>query len=147
MKIPFREILDAYESANFGEPGMTTAYVSRSTGKTFLVFEGGDNFDLPDDLEDSDDYLPLPDKRDLDLGQRLVWDFVATRLPEDQDYINGLFRSRGAYRRYKDFLDRKGLLDEWYEYERARTETALQKWCRLHQIEISDQNAACQPDE
>jgi len=50
--------------------------------------------------------------------------------------VYSIFHRKGAYSRYKDLLERKGLLDEWYEYENERQKAALKEWCRENNIEI-----------
>ena len=137
MAISLAAIHEAYEAANFGEPGMATGYVSKETGETYLYFEDGDNFDLPEDLDESPEYLVLPDKRDLDLGQRLVWDFVSDRLPEDADAVRTIFSSRGAYGRFKALLEDRGLLQEWYDFELDRTKQALLDWCGREGLDVT----------
>jgi hypothetical protein len=47
-----------------------------------------------------------------------------------------IFSRRGAYRRYKDLLEQKGLLDEWYDFEQQRTRQALLDWCEENGIEL-----------
>jgi len=63
--------------------------------------------ELPDDVGDSEKYLQIPDKRELDLGKPLALDFARQFLPNDFDEVRQLFSKRGAYARFKDLLDRK----------------------------------------
>jgi hypothetical protein len=83
-------------------------------------------------------YVQLPDKRELDLGKPLVLDFVREVLPEDFDDVRDMFRRRGAYARFKDLLDRRRALEQWYDFERKATERALREWCEMNSIEVSD---------
>lgn len=136
MRINFATLLDAYESANFGEPGSASAFVSTKTGETYLYFEDGDNEGLPEDLDESPEYILLPDKTDLDLGQRLVWEFVCDRLPDQEGRVRDMFRGRGAYRRFKDFLASCDLLEAWYAHQSARTREELIAWCQRKGLEI-----------
>jgi len=43
--------------------------------------------------------------------------------------VERLFSKRGAYGHYKDLLDKKGLLQDWYQFESAE-ERVLREWCR-----------------
>jgi hypothetical protein len=63
-------------------------------------------------------------------------DFVRSRCPEEIDRVLMIFSRRGAYRRYKDLLEQKGLLDEWYDFEQQRTRQALLDWCEENGIEL-----------
>ena len=47
-----------------------------------------------------------------------------------------IFRRKGAYSRYKDFLESKGVLENWYEYENERQKVALKEWCKENNIEV-----------
>ena len=73
--------------------------------------------ELPDDVGDSEKYLQIPDKRELDLGKPLALDFARQFLPKDFDEVRQLFSKRGAYARFKDLLDRRRALDQWYDFE------------------------------
>lgn len=52
--------------------------------------------ELPADLDESDDYIAIPHKNDLDLGKPLVMDFVYTRCPEEIDRVLMIFSRRGG---------------------------------------------------
>jgi len=80
----------------------------------------------------------VPHKYDLDLGNALVFDFVDEFMPDDYGMVRNMFRRRGAYSRFKDFLERRDMLDAWYEYENARTEKALREWCEEVGIELKE---------
>jgi hypothetical protein len=93
---------------------------------------------VPDDIGDSEKFLQIPDKRELDLGKPLPLDFARQFLPADFDDVLQFFSRRGAYARFKDLLDRRGVLDQWYDFEAKAEERALRMWCDLNSIEISD---------
>jgi hypothetical protein len=80
--------------------------------------------------------ISVPHKNDLDLGKNLVMEFVSEFLPKELDIVYSIFRRQGAYRRYKDLLDQKGLLDEWYKFENERQKAALKEWCAENGIAI-----------
>jgi hypothetical protein len=68
----------------------------------------------------------------------LVFDFVQTHLQDDYDRVRELFRGRGAYRRYKDFLEDKDMLDTWYDFEHAKTLEALREWAEGEGVEVDE---------
>jgi hypothetical protein len=141
MAASFKEILDAFEFANVGGFAECSAYVCKQTGKIFLHSEHEDaGFEdaLPDDIEDEQKYLALPDKRELDLGKPLVLAFTRQILPDDFNEVRRIFSRRGAYAAFKDLLARRRALDQWYEFERDATERALRQWCQLNSIELVD---------
>lgn len=98
----------------------------------------GDSDELPEDIDDPDKYITIPHKNELDLGKALVIKFTSEYLPEELDRVYLIFRRKGAYSRYKDLLERKGVLENWYEYENKRQNEALKEWCRENNIEIKD---------
>ncbi len=132
----FQDIEIAFDFVSMDQPYMHTAYVSRTTGKTYFNSEMGDFDEFPKDIEDNDDYVAIPHKNDLDLGKRLVWKFVAQEIPGFTDKLRIFFSRRGAYSRYKEFLVEIGLLEKWYEFEDSKTKEALLKWCNENKIEI-----------
>ncbi len=108
------------------------AYICRNTGKIYYTSEDYDaeEQEIPDDIEDTSQYAQAPDKRDLDLGKRLVMRFVSRALPGRYDEVDAIFRRKGAYSHYKDLLDACELLEEWYKFEASATREALYEWAR-----------------
>jgi hypothetical protein len=112
------------------------AYLNKETGDTYYVSEDGDSDDLPEDFEENENFISIPHKIDFDLGRNLVFDFVAANLPEEFEKVRSIFSSKGAYARYKDFLEDKGQLEAWYEFENRATEKALRQWCKENNIKV-----------
>jgi len=92
--------------------------------------------ELPDDIGD-EKYISIPDKRQLDLGKPLVLDFAREFLPDDYDEVRHIFSRGGAYRRYKDLLVRRGVLDLWYDFSNKAEQAALPEWCAENGIDLS----------
>ena len=131
------ELLDSFEWVSAGGPFENTAYVSRQTGRIFWDTDAaGPDEELPEDVEDGTLYVCVPHKHDLDLGQRLVFRFLDVNAPDAYDQVRGYFSKRGAYARYKDFLERRGLLQAWYSYEQQATEAALREWANSEDLEV-----------
>ena len=99
---------------------------------------GLEDEDLPEDLGSSDRYLEVPHKNDLDLGRRLALAFVNKELPDDADTVAAFFRRRGAYRRFKELLNARGMLQQWFDFESRATEKALRAWCEENGIQLVD---------
>jgi phosphinothricin acetyltransferase len=93
--------------------------------------------ELPQDLETSDRYIAVPHKNDLDLGRRLVTRFVRQAMPQQVAQVENIFSRRGAYARFKDLLDAKGQLENWYRFEATAQDEALRAWCAENDIELS----------
>jgi hypothetical protein len=138
VAVRFSDLMDAFEFVSVAGPFDNRAYVDLITGKIYLV---SDELELeeepPEDLEESDRYLAVPGKNELDLGSRLVERFVQERLPADAEEVEAFFRRKGAYSRLKILLADRGVLQQWYEFEQAATTEALCAWCQENEIELT----------
>ena len=116
---------------------MNRAFVNRQTGEILWESDdrGLDEPELPDDIEDETKYVAVPDKRDLDLGATLAMEFIAEALPGDYDEVRQMFRRKGAYRRFKELLEQRDVVQRWYDYRDQRVREALEEWCRDHGFE------------
>ncbi|MDR3529601.1 MAG: UPF0158 family protein [Rhodopila sp.] len=138
VSVRFAELLEAFEFANFAH-SECHAYVCLDTGRVYFVSGQEDlDEDVPDDIEESDDYLAIPDKRDLDLGNRLAFSFARQEIPDDYDTVLDIFRRTGAYGQFKELLHSHGMLDKWYDFEAEATEKALRAWCLANGIELRE---------
>jgi hypothetical protein len=57
-------------------------------------------------------------------------------MPDDLARVQDIFSHRGAYRRFKDLLEHRRLLEDWYDFESRREEEALREWCRENDIKL-----------
>lgn len=71
----------------------------------------------------------MPHRNELDLGRRFVLAFGDQKMPDAYDTDADYFRRRGAYGLFKDSLQRRGVLQRWYDPESRATEEALRTWC------------------
>jgi hypothetical protein len=135
--IKFGDIQDAFFFVSSTEYGMNSALLHKDTGQILYRSEIGGIDEIGEDDFDWDAYIEIPHKNDLDLGQRLVFEFIETHLPGEYHRVQQFFQRRGAYGRFKGFLESKGLLESWYAFESQREEQALRKWCKENEIELS----------
>lgn len=133
----FNEILDAFEFVSFGPPMEHAAYLSKETGAIYCHSEFGDNLEeLPPDIDEEGKYLSIPHKNDLDLGKHLAIGFAEDFLADDVGKVREIFSRRGAYARFKDLLEHRGMLNRWYEFETSAQRHALLKWCRDNGLQV-----------
>jgi len=142
MPASFQEILGALEFVSMGGGlGEHQAVLCRRTGKIYWhsEFSGLDepNDELPDDIEDEEKYIAIPDKRELGLGKPLVLDFAREFLPNDYDGVRYIFSKRKAYSKFLSLLERRNAVDRWYDFESKATERALRNWCELNSIAVA----------
>jgi hypothetical protein len=135
-EIDLDALLDALEFVSTGQ-GENEAFLCVETGvihwhsELEIVLEP-----LPDDVDDAQKYIAIPHKNDLDLGKRLVLRFCRDVLPDAVPEVEEIFRRRGAYANFKSLLERRALLDQWYDYEAKAERDALVEWCRDNDIKI-----------
>lgn len=137
MAVSFGDIENAFLFVSMDQQFMHDAYLCKETGEIYYTSEMGDSDELPDDIDDQKKYISIPHKNELDLGKSLVIEFTSKYLPEELDRVYSIFRHKGAYARYKEFLESKGVLENWYEYENERQTAALKKWCKENKIKIN----------
>jgi len=134
--VKFDDLELAFQFVSSGAPMENEAYLCRDTGVIYWHSDFGDNEEeLPDDI-DSEKYVAIPHKNTLDLGKHLALRFTASVLPDRATEVQAIFSRRGAYARFKDFLERCGELQQWYDYEEKAQRQALRRWCEDNDIGI-----------
>jgi len=138
MAVKFVDIEFAFMFVSGAPMYTNSAYISLETGQTYYVSGMGDSDELPEDIYENEQYIEIPHKNELDLGKALVLDFTSSHMPNELEKVDSIFRKKGAYSRFKDLLERKGLLEEWYSFEDKRQNEALREWCKENKIKITD---------
>jgi Uncharacterised protein family (UPF0158) len=139
-QVRFEDLEEAFAFVS-ADPLLThEAYLSLDTGQIHWTSDGAplDDEDIPDDLDTSDRYLAIPHKADLDLGKRLALRFALKTLSDERhEQVESIFRHPGAYARFKDLLEREGVLEQWYTWENDAIQEALRGWCADNGIQIA----------
>ncbi|MHB9137918.1 MAG: hypothetical protein ACYC4Q_00780 [Victivallaceae bacterium] len=136
----FTDVLDAFEFVSSDMYCSNQAVVNKNTGKFLYKSEiaGEDEIKEAGINVNSGEWVKIPHKNDLDLGRSIVFEFIADKLPEKLDYVNKMFRQRGAYSKLKHLLDSCGLLQTWDDFENSREEETLRQWCLDNGIKLED---------
>ena len=133
------DLEDALLFLGGGDMYGNAAWVCRDTGEVLCHSDEFDEFGpVPEDVDDAERYVPVPDKRDLDLGKPLALEFTRTHLPDCYEQVRGIFSHRGAYARFKDLLERHQSLDVWHQWETEQARQALRAWCADNDITLAD---------
>ena len=133
-KIAFRELENAFDFVSSGQPSENTAFLCLGTGEFYWHSVYADfEESLPDDL---DEFIELPHKKDLGLGKPLALQFAKEILPNDFEKVREIFSRRGAYARFRDLLEYRDAVEQWYEYEAGAQDRALREWCKDNDIEV-----------
>ncbi|MGM0540353.1 MAG: UPF0158 family protein [Thermodesulfobacteriota bacterium] len=136
MHIPFDDIEHAFMFVSMDQKYMNSAFLCKESGEIFYRSELVESDELPEDIDDVDKYIAIPHKIDLDLGRNLVMEFATSYLPHDMRKVREIFSRSGAYARFKDLLEHKGLLKEWHQFEDQKIKQALKEWCKENSINI-----------
>lgn len=138
VTLKYADLLDAFDFVSFGAPFESSAFICVDTG---VIHYRSDTLELDEevaeDLETSDRYIAIPHKNELNLGRDLVLTFVDQELPGDHGTVAGFFRSKGAYSRFKQLLESRGVLEAWYTFEAHAVEAALRQWCEENDVQLS----------
>ena len=143
VTVTYQEISSAFEFVASGAPMEHSAYISLGTGTIYWASELASlDEELPDDLDTSDRYLVVPHKTELGLEKNLALRFAAQELSDSYEQVAGIFRSKGAYGRFKQLLENHGVLDTWYKFEEEACDKALREWCTANDIQIVESGAS-----
>lgn len=131
------DLIDGLDWVSAAGPFENAAYIDRNTGKLYLITDA-DEFEeeQPDNFDDASLYLAIPHKHDLDLGRNTVFQFIDECLPGSADVVRAIFQKKGAYAKFKGFLERKNQLEAWWAFEAKATETALREWADEHDLTL-----------
>jgi hypothetical protein len=152
--MPTRVTLDAIIEGIECQSDENASFLNKTTGEVltishdqFIAADSGDEpgslsdsdaeeIELARRIEDSDDYLALPSRFDVD-EYGMMQQFA--RGLENADTRNALLdtlRGSGAFRRFKDMSRALGVSEQWYRYRDAALEEIAIEWCESNGIEL-----------
>ena len=129
-----------------------TAYINRKTGELIaltdeelaLVEDPDETADAPQWQKDllpkarevlaSEDFIPLPSK--FEIHEWSIMERFARSLTDVavSDELDAALHGRGAFRRFKDTVQRLGIADEWYRFRDAALEEIAVEFLETHGI-------------
>lgn len=145
--VSLRDIVDAIES----QSNESEAYLNPDTGEIVqvsedervLVEQGDSDDDLPDwqrelipkvrEALESDRFLVLPDRFEVH-----EWE-IMQRFSQEQDeqarkMLLGAVHGSGAFRHFRNAVERLGLLDAWYRYREEAIQQIARDWLDEHKL-------------
>jgi hypothetical protein len=83
VAVNVNDLSDAFEFVSAGDGiDIVEAYISLDTGKIYWVSDAvPEEEEIPEDLQTSDRYIEVPERRQFDLGSRLVFRFATSLHP------------------------------------------------------------------
>ncbi|MBS4193231.1 hypothetical protein KHA94_24375 [Bacillus sp. FJAT-49705] len=149
MKVKLEHILEGMEM----QSEESNSYLNLETGEivivsheAILMAEDGEEYDhLPDWQQEEvklayaivdsfDNYTSLPTSFDIheyDMMERFCYS-----LPDHkkQDILLDSIRGKGAFRRFKDNVNRLGIAEQWYEYRDHCFKEIAREFCQSNNI-------------
>ena len=86
------------------------------------------------EILETDHYLPLPDRFEINEYQIMERFCLSVDDEDVRDDLCDAIRGRGAFRRFKDRMQRYGMAEEWYRYRDAALREIAMAWCEEHRI-------------
>jgi len=136
--VRFDDVENAFHFVSASPCGTSAAYLNVETGEIFYQSEMTGIDELDGKKMNWNQMIGIPHKNDLELGHSLVFEFVEGNLPDAYRQVRDMFRRKGAYSRFKGFLESKEMLETWYRFENEREQQALRHWCEENGIPLSD---------
>lgn len=149
VAVSLKDILEGMEF----QSDEVTAYLHRPTGRVLWVSDeamqaaeegagaeaGVEEVELTDArgiLEAGDDYLPLPDRLEIDEYRMMERFATGVANPAVRAELEDALRGRGAFRRFKDAVRRCGLAEQWYRHRDRGYEDVARAWCEEHGLVV-----------
>jgi len=132
-----------------------TAYINRRTGELVdlsdeemrLAEADEEPEELPDwqdeevskarEVLDSEDYLELPDKFEINEYSIIERFCLEVEDPAAREALLRASRGAGAFRRFKEAIHERGLADAWYAYRQHALEEIAAAWLEENGIAFS----------
>ncbi|MBI3985842.1 MAG: hypothetical protein HY343_02900 [Lentisphaerae bacterium] len=137
----YSDIEMAIEYVSSAPEGTNRVVYDKVSRRFFYASDFSGENEIPDDL-DWKQCVEMPHKHELDLGHDLVFRFVEQVIPSEEHTVHKFFTRPGAYARFKDFLDRRELLQAWYDFEALAQREAIERWCKDNGLEITANKGA-----
>lgn len=136
MKVKLSDIVDAIEMMDL----YTEYFLDKETGEIEWVSDMAMTSEEKEEIYDRLDehgFYRLPtsfDIRDYDIME----DFVNTLSGSNYDKLACAIRGKGAFRRFKDTVNRLGIAQEWYDFQEAVYNRKAARWCEENGIEYDE---------
>jgi hypothetical protein len=102
VTVKYDELLEAFDFVSFAAPMEHQAYIDRTTGEIYWVSEAVDD-ELPEDLDESDRYITIPHKNDLDWERTWRCSSRPKRCPTNMRESRGSFNAAAHMRDSRNF--------------------------------------------
>ena len=143
MRILLSDIVEAMDMQN----DEMSAYLNIKTGEIISLYHEDsmliddeiieEDKELRESVLESEDYIQIPDK--FDINEYRIMEHFSLSIPGD---IGGILYDNlsgsGAFRRFKDNINRFGIEDKWYKYLDNSYYDHAKGWCEVNEIHFID---------
>lgn len=130
------------------------SYFNKNTGEihlipdeveSFIEFKMEDDF-IPEwekelipiakDIQSNpDNYIPLPDKYDINEYSIMEEFCISLDNEELREIMYSSIKGKGAFQRFKNNIHNYGITDEWYKFKDEALKEIAIEWCEYNSIE------------
>ncbi len=127
------------------------SFYNELTGEFYWYSEYGDNDD-DRDIDTEEGWRRLPSQRDAE-EYDMMTDFADTvKNPRKREQLEIALSGKGAFRRFKDAVNREGIADAWYAFRDRRYLEFARDWCDVREIpydrsELPDEEPETEPGD
>ena len=101
---------------------------------TLEGYDDEDNEKLLFAVEDSQRFIPLPTKYDINEYQ-IMQNFTDCQKEKVQDILLRCLNGKGVFRRFKDRLFEMNMLDDWFVFKKEELKKIAIDWCEENSLE------------
>lgn len=152
MKVKLEDIIEQFELASESNQ----SYLSKLTGEIHLIPEevelyvDNEEFDeenLPDwekeiipiykDIKNNpQNYIQFPDQ--FYINEYSIMESFSLSLSNEhlRERIYSSLKGSGAFKRFRDNIERAGIIDDWYKYKDEAIKELAIEWCNDNNIEF-----------
>jgi len=90
------------------------------------------------EILETDDYIPLPSPFDIheyEIMERFCLSIKDQKISDD---LYSAIKGSGAFRRFKDKVQRHGIEQDWYKYQDASYRKIAKEWCEENRIKFME---------
>ncbi|MBU5316165.1 UPF0158 family protein [Clostridium bornimense] len=151
MKINLNELIEAIEDISdeiesFYNKKTETIVTLFNDNLPFDVFEAMENLEnYPDWIQDGikskydiecnpENYISLPEKYDIN-DYSIMENFIySIEDKSTKEKLLSLISGKGAFRRFRDFVENNDLIDNWYKFKEESYKQIAIEWCKSNNI-------------
>jgi hypothetical protein len=128
---PIVKLSEVAENIELASDG-AEAFYNELTGEFYYYSEGFTEDER--DLDEEEGWLRLPSQRDAD-EYGMMSDFADTiRNPRGREQLEIALSGKGAFRRFKDAVNREGVAETWYAFRDRRYLEFARDWCDEEEV-------------